>query len=69
MRLAGTSRLPELLLNLRELLGTRVFERLLPLVVPNIVYLKIGTLNCNVLVVLHENWDAVYCGSILAFLV
>ena len=65
VRLAGTSQLPELLFNLRELFGTRIFERLLPLIAPTIAHLKISTLNCNALVVLHECWDAVYCGSIL----
>jgi glycosyltransferase involved in cell wall biosynthesis len=65
-RCAGFSRLPRIVHKLREISGMRIFESLLPLAVPNMARANVGAMNYDAVVVLHEVWDAVLGGSILA---
>jgi glycosyltransferase involved in cell wall biosynthesis len=66
VKFAGFSQLPEVISKLGKVLGTRVFETLLSLMIPNITRFKIGVSNYDAVIALHEGWDAVYGGSVLA---
>jgi glycosyltransferase involved in cell wall biosynthesis len=66
VRLAGFSRLPKAVPVLHEVLGTRVFGSLLPLLIPGVAHLEVGATDYGAVVVLHEVWDAIYSGAALA---
>uniref|UniRef100_A0A7J2U4S9 Glycosyltransferase n=1 Tax=Ignisphaera aggregans TaxID=334771 RepID=A0A7J2U4S9_9CREN len=66
MRFAGFSQLPKAIHKSREALGTRILETLVPLMAPSIVHLDVGAADYQAVVVLHEVWDAVYSGIVLA---
>jgi glycosyltransferase involved in cell wall biosynthesis len=65
VRFAGFSRIPKILYELHEVLGVNV-KTLLPLAVPGIANLKVRDEDYGAVVVLHEVWDAVYSGNVLA---
>jgi len=66
VRLVGFSRLPKLVPKLREVLGTRMLEIFLPMVVPSMARIEACIADYDAVVVLHEVWDAVYSGRVLA---
>jgi hypothetical protein len=66
VRFAGFSQLPKAIHRSREVLGTRILETLAPLMVPSIARLEVGVTDYQAVVVLHEVWDAVYSGIVLA---
>jgi len=66
VRFAGFSQLPKAIHKSREALGTRILEALAPLMTPSIARLEVGVADYQAVVVLHEVWDAVYSGIVLA---
>lgn len=65
MKFAGFSQLPGILYKVRRVLGSSVFDRLTPLIMPGIAKVKIPFGCYEAIVVLHENWDTVYTGNVL----
>jgi hypothetical protein len=66
VRFSGYSYTPSILYKLRKSLGTRFFELVVPMVFPGIAKLDVGLSNYDATVVLHEDWDAVYSGTVLS---
>ena len=64
--LSGFSQMPEMIFKPRKILGTRIVESILPLMMPNLAHIRINTLNYNAIIVLNEGWDYVSNGAILA---
>jgi glycosyltransferase involved in cell wall biosynthesis len=66
VRLAGFSQVPKVVYKSHEILGTRIFKSLLPLTVPKIARLKVGAADYSAVIALHEDWEVVYSGNVLA---
>ncbi len=66
IRFAGFSSTPKALHPISRVLKSRIAETLLSLIVPGIVHVDVGMLKYDAIVVLHEPWDAVYSGYVLA---
>ena len=67
VRLAGFSLLPKVIHRLsREGSITVLPTLILPLIVPGIAHINVGVTNYNAVIALHEDWDAVYTGYVLA---
>jgi glycosyltransferase involved in cell wall biosynthesis len=66
IRFGGFSSIPNTLQLITRILKSRIAETLFPLFVPKIVHIDVGMIKYDAVVVLHEVWDAVYSGYILA---
>jgi glycosyltransferase involved in cell wall biosynthesis len=67
VRFAGFSLLPKVIHRLSREGGIAWLpELILPLIVPDVAHVNAGATNYNAVVSLHEDWDAVYAGYVLA---
>ena len=66
VRFSGYSYIPNILYKLRKSVGIGFFELIVPMVFPGIAKLNVALSNYDATVVLHENWDAIYSGSVLS---
>jgi glycosyltransferase involved in cell wall biosynthesis len=66
VKFAGFSQLPGTIYKLRSVSGSRIFDLLTPLLIPGIGSIHVSSGSYDAVVVLHEDWDAVYTGYKLA---
>jgi hypothetical protein len=66
IRFVGFSQMPKAIRKSGEALGTGILEILASFVAPSIARLEVGAVKYQAIVVLHEKWDYVYNGSVLA---
>jgi glycosyltransferase involved in cell wall biosynthesis len=66
VKFTGFSQLPGTIYKLRSVSGSRTFDLLTPLLIPRIGRVYVSPENYDAIIVLHEDWDAVYTGHNLA---
>lgn len=66
VKFSGFSQLPGMIYRLRRVSGSRIFDLLTPLLIPEIGSVHVSLGSYDAVVVLHEGWDAVYTGYKLA---
>jgi glycosyltransferase involved in cell wall biosynthesis len=62
VKFTGFSQLPGMIYKLRSVSGSRTFDLLTPLLIPGIGSIHVSPGSYDAVVVLHEDWDAVYTG-------